>query len=292
MYLIFDWTGMNARAKNRDMTQAWSPTDYREHAGFVPALGATILSMLAPRPGERILDLGCGDGVLTRQIAAAGAIVVGVDASPEMVDAAAATGLDAHVADARHLTFSGEFDAVFSNAVLHWIHDADAVLAGVARALKSGGRFVAEFGGHGNVAAIAVALRAVFKAHRIAVQWPWYYPTPEEYAARLEAAGLVATAHRARAPSHAAADRHGRLAAHVLRIVLQRGAGGSAAGNHGGGRGPSAAGPGRQRGQMDRGLRSAAGDRDQAVTTSRQSPTSAFEDTSARERANPYLRYC
>jgi SAM-dependent methyltransferase len=173
------------------MTQAWSPTDYRHHAGFVPALGATILSRLAPRSGERILDLGCGDGVLTRQIVDAGADVVGVDSSPDMVAAAVASGLDAHVVDARHLTFAAEFDAVFSNAVLHWIHDADAVLAGVVRALKPGGRFVAEFGGHGNVAAIAVALRAVFKAHRIAAPWPWYYPTPDEYAARLEAAGLI-----------------------------------------------------------------------------------------------------
>jgi SAM-dependent methyltransferase len=178
-------------AENERMSQAWSPTDYRQHAGFVPALGATILSKLAAQPGERILDLGCGDGVLTRQIAAAGAIVVGVDSSPEMVAAAVAAGLEAHVADARHLTYGAEFDAVFSNAVLHWIHDADAVLSGVARALKPGGRFVAELGGHGNIAAIAVALRAVFNAHGIEVPWPWYYPTPDEYAARLEAAGLV-----------------------------------------------------------------------------------------------------
>lgn len=173
------------------MTQAWSPTDYQQHAFFVPALGASILARLAPRPGERILDLGCGDGDLTVRLVASGATVIGVDASPDMVAAARARGVDAHVMDARALTFDGGFDAVFSNAVLHWIPEVDAVLAGVARALRPGGRFVAEFGGHTNVAAIAVAIRAVFSRHGIAFASPWYYPTPEAYRARLVAHGFV-----------------------------------------------------------------------------------------------------
>ena len=173
------------------MIQQWSPADYRHNAAFVPALGASILARLAPQASERILDLGCGDGVLTEQIAAAGAIVVGVDASPEMVSAAQARGLDARLVDARALTFDAEFDGVFSNAVLHWIPDADPVIAGVTRALKPGGRFVAECGGHTNVAAIAVAIRAVFGRHGIAFESPWYYPTPEEYRRRLEAHGLM-----------------------------------------------------------------------------------------------------
>jgi trans-aconitate methyltransferase len=172
-------------------TQRWSPADYQRHAAFVPALGASILARLAPQPGEHILDLGCGDGVLTRQIADAGAVVTGIDASPEMVKAATARGLDARVLDARRLPFDAEFDAVFSNAVLHWIPDADAVLAGVARSLRRGGRFVAEFGAHTNVAAIAVAIRAVFARHGVPYQSPWYYPTPEEYRQRLEANGLT-----------------------------------------------------------------------------------------------------
>ena len=154
------------------MTQHWSPADYQQHAHFVPALGASILAQLAPQPGERILDIGCGDGVLTTQIAASGAIVVGVDASTEMVAAATSLGLDARVMDARALSFVEEFDAVFSNAALHWIPQADAVLSGIARALRPGGRFVAEFGGHTNVAAIAVAIRAVFGRHGIAFNSP------------------------------------------------------------------------------------------------------------------------
>ena len=173
------------------MTQAWSPADYRQNASFVPELGAPMVARLAPRAGERILDLGCGDGVLTAQIAESGATVVGVDASPAMVASARELGLDARVGDATALAFEAEFDAVFSNAVLHWIHDADAVLAGVSRALKPGGRFIAEFGGHGNVAAVSVAVRAVLGARNIRCDWPWYFPTAPAYAARLRAAGLI-----------------------------------------------------------------------------------------------------
>lgn len=173
------------------MSQTWSPTDYQHHAAFVPALGATILARLAPQAGERILDLGCGDGVLTADLVSSGAEVVAVDASAPMVAAAVARGIAARVMDARALTFTAEFDAVFSNAVLHWIPEADAVLAGVARALTPGGRFVAEFGGHTNVAAIVVALRAAFASHGLTFQSPWYYPSPDEYRARLDAAGFI-----------------------------------------------------------------------------------------------------
>jgi len=173
------------------MTQHWSPADYQQHAGFVPVLGASVLARLAPKRGEHILDLGCGDGVLTEQIAAAGATVLGVDASPQMVEAARRRGVEAQVFDARVLPFDAVFDAVFSNAVLHWIQDADAPIAGVARALKPGGRFVAELGGHTNVASIATAIRAVFRQHGIPVALPWYYPTPDEYRARLEAHDLI-----------------------------------------------------------------------------------------------------
>lgn len=175
------------------MAQTWDPTQYQRTAAFVPALGAPVLALLDPRVGERILDLGCGDGVLSAELEAAGATVVGVDASPEMVEAARQRGIDAHVVDGAALEFDHEFDAVFSNAALHWMLDADAVLDGVGRALRSGGRFVAELGGHGCVAAIATALTAVLARRGIdaAARSPWYFPTVEDYGARLRAAGFV-----------------------------------------------------------------------------------------------------
>lgn len=169
----------------------WTSDTYQTHAAYVPALGAAVFALLNPQPGERILDLGCGEGSLTEKILVAGARVVGVDASAEMVAAAKARGLDARLITAERLPFENEFDAVFSNAVLHWVRDHDAMLAGVHRALKSGGRFVAEFGGHGNIAAIQVAIRSVL-AHR---GWETgihrYYATPAEYSARLREHGFT-----------------------------------------------------------------------------------------------------
>ncbi|MEZ5142897.1 MAG: methyltransferase domain-containing protein [Acidimicrobiales bacterium] len=177
------------------MTQTWDPQQYQSTAAFVPALGAPVLALLGPQPGEHILDLGCGDGVLTAELVAAGADVVGVDASAEMVDAAVARGLEARVMDATELAFSDEFDAVFSNAVLHWLPatESDEVLRRVARALHPGGRFVAELGGHGCVAAVATALSAVLARRGIdaADVSPWYFPTVDDYGARLVAAGFA-----------------------------------------------------------------------------------------------------
>lgn len=143
----------------------WNPRDYAANAGFVPALGNAALELLAPQPGEAILDLGCGDGVLTKRIAEAGADVLGVDASEGMLAAARALGLTVAQADGQALAFEGRFDAVFSNAALHWMPDQRAVADGAFRALKPGGRYVGECGGFGNIAAIRTALRAVLGAH-------------------------------------------------------------------------------------------------------------------------------
>lgn len=176
--------------------QEWKADNYARHAHFVPALGEPVMQLLAPRPGERILDLGCGDGVLTEKIAAAGATVIGVDAAPDMIAAARARGLDARVCDGGRLEFAAEFDAVFSNAALHWMKsDPNAVIGGVKRALKPGGRFVAEMGGHGCVAAITVAIVATLERRGVAgaaAGIPWYFPTVDDYRARLEDAGFAA----------------------------------------------------------------------------------------------------
>jgi trans-aconitate methyltransferase len=174
------------------MSQTWNPDSYAENGSFVPALGAGVLEWLAPQPGERILDLGCGDGQLTAKIAESGAFVFGVDSSPAMVQSAQARGVEAGLGNAETLPFDAEFDAVFSNAALHWVRDQDAMLAGVRRALKPGGRFVAEMGGHGNIAAIRVALMAALARHGCAglEDGVNYYPSPESYTARLQAHGF------------------------------------------------------------------------------------------------------
>lgn len=169
----------------------WTSDTYRANAAYVPVLGAAAFELLNPRPGERILDVGCGEGSLTEKIVAAGATVVGIDASREMVAAAKARGLDARLIDAEQLLFAREFDAVFSNAALHWVRDHDAMLAGVRRALKPGGRFVAEFGGHGNIAAIQIAIRSVLAQHGWDTNIRRYYATPAEYSARLERHGFT-----------------------------------------------------------------------------------------------------
>ncbi len=154
--------------------------------------GASVVELLAPRPGERILDLGCGDGALTRKIAALGANVVGIDPSPTFVAAARARGLDARRMAGEALDFVAEFDAVFSNAALHWVRDHDAMLRGVHRALAPGGRFVAEMGGAGNVAKLKGAVVAALKRRGIDGEAldPWYFPTVEEYRTRLERHGF------------------------------------------------------------------------------------------------------
>src|SRR5262249_53616876 len=166
------------------VAQTWDPERYARTARFVSELGAPVVELLAPVPGERILDLGCGDGALTETLVARGCRVVGVDASAAPGGAARRRGLDARVMDGQRLAFDGEFDAVFSNAALHWM-EPDRVIAGVWRALRPGGRFVGEFGGRGCVARIESALRAALARQGVDESRirPWYFPGDDEYRA-------------------------------------------------------------------------------------------------------------
>ncbi|MCC6482853.1 MAG: class I SAM-dependent methyltransferase [Sphingomonadaceae bacterium] len=176
-----------------NQSSQWNAADYGRNGAFVPALGLPVVDLLAPQEGEHILDLGCGDGTLTQALVDAGAIVTAVDASEDMAAAAWARGLEAQVADGEKLNFDNRFDAVFSNAALHWMLDGAAVAAGVFRALKAGGRFVGEMGGAGNVRALRAALNAELEARGYVLpegdqQW---YPSPEEFAAIYASAGFA-----------------------------------------------------------------------------------------------------
>jgi SAM-dependent methyltransferase len=155
-------------------------------------LGAEVVELLAPRRGERVLDLGCGDGALSAKLVDRGCRVVAVDSSPDQIVAAKARGLDARIIDARRLDFEEEFDAVFSNAVLHWVGDIDRVLDGVGRALKPGGRFVGEFGGSGNVETVVSTIYSALEKRGIDGRElnPWYFPTVEAFRARLNKHGF------------------------------------------------------------------------------------------------------
>lgn len=174
-------------------TQRWFADRYAANARFVSDLAEPLIDMLAPQAGELVLDLGCGDGVLGEKAARCGARVVGVDTSLDQACAARARGLSAAVMDGETLAFGPVFDAVLTNAALHWMTRADAVIDGMWRALKPGGRLVGEMGGAGNVATISGALMDAMerRGYDGGAAFPWYFPSPEEYRDRLEARGFV-----------------------------------------------------------------------------------------------------
>ena len=173
----------------------WNSALYEGSHAFVWQYGESLLELLVPKAGERILDLGCGTGQLTEKIAQSGAFVHGIDSSLSMISTARSNypQLDFAVADARNFQVNEPLDAVFSNAVLHWIKEPDAVINCVAKALKPGGRFVAEFGGKGNVGAIVRALLSVLSeigCEEPQALNPWYFPSIGEYAGLLEKQGF------------------------------------------------------------------------------------------------------
>jgi trans-aconitate methyltransferase len=174
---------------------SWNAKLYNDKHAFVWQKAKGLLDLLAPQAGESILDLGCGTGHLTAEIAATGAHVAGIDRSAEMIAEAKAKypAIEFQVVDATQLNFDQRFDAVFSNAALHWILDAEKVVAGVARALKPGGRFIAEFGGKGNIETLMRAINGAAEKFGIAEgleKLGWYYPGIAEYAGLLEKYGL------------------------------------------------------------------------------------------------------
>lgn len=175
--------------------QNWNTEAYAANGRFVATLASGVVQLLAPQAGERILDVGCGDGALTEQIAATGAIIKGVDSSPSMLEASRKRGLDVELHSADALPYRQEFDAVFSNAALHWLSEDrhPALLSSIHRTLKPGCRFVAEMGGQGNIAAIRTALSAVFEPHGINTEdaAASFYPSPAVYRRLLEAAGFT-----------------------------------------------------------------------------------------------------
>jgi trans-aconitate methyltransferase len=170
---------------------AWDAARYQNQHSFVWRYGASLLELLNPAKGERILDLGCGTGQLTSDIAQSGAEVVGLDNSEDMLAEAQKNfpTLRFVLADASHFRLPDSFDAVFSNAALHWVKNAEGAVESIARALRPSGRFVAEFGGRGNIVSIQAALRAVLGPESDE-RSPWYYPSIGEYAPLLERHGL------------------------------------------------------------------------------------------------------
>ncbi len=174
----------------------WNSELYDRNHAFVFKYGEEVVALLNPRAGERILDIGCGTGHLTQRIAEAGAQVIGLDNSPDMVAAALATypSIEFVVADAADFRFAEPFDAIFSNAALHWVANAEQAMHCMARALKPGGRLVVELGGKGNIATITNALTAAIDAiAHLRIDRGRHFPSVAEYAGLAERQGLEVT---------------------------------------------------------------------------------------------------
>jgi len=179
-------------AQNSQSTSAWNAADYARVGAFVADLGGAALDLLDPREGERILDIGCGDGTLTERIADRGAEVLGIDNSPEMIAAARVKRLNVELLDVAEMRFQAEFDAAFSNATLHWVLAKDKAAAAIYIALHSGGRFAGEMGGHGNLEKLREALdeELIIRGYVPPTEAANWYATPEEFAIVYEAAGF------------------------------------------------------------------------------------------------------
>ena len=185
---------MGADALNQPATSTskWDAADYAKVGAFVAELGGAALDLLDPQPGERILDVGCGEGTLTKKIIERGATVLGIDNSPEMIAAARVNGVDAVQLAAEDMQFFAEFDAAFSNATMHWVLHKEQAARAIFRALKAGGRFAGEMGGEGNLTKLREALdeELIIRGYIPPVEASNWYASPEEFASVYEAAGF------------------------------------------------------------------------------------------------------
>jgi 2-isopropylmalate synthase len=173
-------------------TNHWNPETYNKHTAFVSQLALPVVDLLNPKEGEKILDVGCGDGTLAVEIECRGAKVIGIDMSAEMVEACRDNGIETYVGSVTDLPYEDEFDAVFSNATLHWVRDARTAVQNIAKSLKVGGCFVCEFGGEGNAYHLVSAMQEVFTNHPEfgVFNNPWYFPGVKEYKNLLESEGF------------------------------------------------------------------------------------------------------
>ncbi|MFA5501789.1 MAG: class I SAM-dependent methyltransferase [Sulfurovaceae bacterium] len=173
-------------------TNKWNADKYNKHADFVSNLAFPVVDLLHPQESEKVLDLGCGDGTLAVEIEKFNTKVIAVDLSEDMVEKTKAKGIEAYVMSATELPFENEFDAVFSNAVLHWVKEPETAIKKISQALKAEGRFIAEFGGYGNIKYLTDAMQKVFGRHEEYGEFnnPWYFPKDEDHKEMLEANGF------------------------------------------------------------------------------------------------------
>ena len=174
------------------MIQKWDPKSYAKDAAFVSIYGEELITLLAPIPGDKVMDLGCGDGFLTEKMAEMGCVVTGVDASAAQVGATEERGIKAVVGNGESLGLLDVFDGVISNAALHWMRLPEKVIANVWLNLKPGGVFVGEMGAKGNVSSVVETLSSLLerRGHNSELYNPWYFPTEEEYSELLAAQGF------------------------------------------------------------------------------------------------------
>lgn len=173
-------------------TNEWNAKKYNKHADFVSLLATPVVELLNPKKDERILDLGCGDGILAVSIEKLGAKVIAVDLSEDMVKKTKEKGIEAYVMSATDLSFENKFEAVFSNAVLHWVKEPKIALEKIYNSLKNEGRFIAEFGGYGNSKHLTDAMQKVFDKYPEYGKFnnPWYFPKEEDYRQLLKNEGF------------------------------------------------------------------------------------------------------